>query len=111
MGRFKGQCIPLDYRYFVSGLDFGNVECWGSQLRAAHPAQQKLQLQTKDVAGFFLGLKPNNLIDTCVRFPKQNGNYCLQLVDMLFLRCCVYRLEFQFSNPLSVCNVFHKEVS
>ncbi|KAA1074763.1 hypothetical protein PGT21_019429 [Puccinia graminis f. sp. tritici] len=40
--------------------------CWVSQLRAAHPAQQKLRLQAEDVAGFFFGLKPKNLIDTGV---------------------------------------------
>jgi hypothetical protein len=47
----------LDYSDFVSGFDSGNLVCWGSQLRAAHPAQKKLWLQTKDVAGFFIGLE------------------------------------------------------
>jgi hypothetical protein len=60
----------LSYRDFVSGLDFRNLVCWGSQLRAAHPAQQNLWLQAKDVAGFFFGLKPKNLIDTGVMLTK-----------------------------------------
>jgi hypothetical protein len=55
--------LPVE---FVSDFDLKNVVFWGSQLRAAHLAQQNLCLQAKDVASFFFGLKPKNLIDTGV---------------------------------------------
>jgi hypothetical protein len=84
----------LNYRDFVSDFDFRNLVCWGRQLRAAHPAQQKFWLQAKDVVGFLFGLKTKNSIDTGVKScPDAHGwktkvlKFCSSLSSFLSLTC------------------------
>jgi hypothetical protein len=95
--RWKGGLDEVELPLWNGLCELGNSQqmFWAGR---AHPAQQKVQLQANDFAGFLFGFKPRNLIDTgvLISFHRLIIHYFLEFqIDFLHLE----RFENGWSYP------------